>query len=107
MAPRNTLRRHKRKKGKSKVTSPEWRSSKFRLQPWHPFQDAAAFLSWWSGSYDFVTLRKARNQVVHKCYTFAAGRLTVADDGGTQLLSWTEAEILAFTKAILERAKRV
>ncbi len=74
---------------------------------WHPFQDAAAFFSWWSGRYDFVTLRKARNQVVHKCYTFAAGRLTVADDGGTQLLSWTEAEILAFAKAVLERAKRV
>jgi hypothetical protein len=72
----------------------------------HPFTDAPHFLSWWGGQYDFQRLRLARNQVVHKKYPFAGGRLSVADDSGTLLLDWSENTTLEFARAVLELAKQ-
>lgn len=76
------------------------------ISTWHPFTDAAHFSSWWAGQYDFSRLRLARNQVLHKRYSLAGGRLSVTDDSGAILLDWSENDTLAFARAVLELAKR-
>lgn len=77
------------------------------LSSWQPFPDAATFTNWWAGPYDFAVLRKARNHVVHRRYTFANGRLDVAEDDGTQLLSWGEKDILRFAEEVTTLGKTV
>jgi hypothetical protein len=72
-----------------------------------PFLDQSEFNQYWSSKYNFATLRKARNQVIHKAYSFNLGILAVTDEHNIHLLSYTESDILDFANEVLGISNRV
>jgi len=69
-----------------------------------PFETVLELQDWWAGRYNFRTLRRARNRIVHDQYRLHDGVLTVRDDAGAEMLGWREADVLAFAEATKERA---
>ncbi|ERN51964.1 hypothetical protein [Alkalihalophilus marmarensis] len=75
-----------------------------KLTKLYPFNSKEEMIDWFKGSYDFETLRLARNKVVHNKYEMKNGLLYVKVR--TENLAWTEDEVLNFANSVITKAKK-
>ncbi|SFE52189.1 hypothetical protein [Alteribacillus iranensis] len=70
----------------------------------YPFYSKEEMIDWFKGSYEFETLRLARNKVTHDKYEMKNGLLYVIVRTGT--LAWKEDEVLSFASSVINKAKK-
>lgn len=71
-----------------------------------PFSSISEANDWFSGRYDFESLRNARNQIMHNQYSFSSGTLTTLHNGAS-VLNWDATNIINYTTEVLNKAKLI